>query len=116
MNVNKLKGALNTFAGKLESGVTEEELKELILQNDKPKYTDEEADEIIKALQTPKAEKVTGFDEYLVRRELVEGKTEFSRLKKLRSGVQITAEEADILNSGRKEGPTSIFNLFFAAE
>lgn len=116
MNVNKLKGALNTFAGKLENGVTPEELKDLILQNEKPKYTDEEADEIIEALQTPKAEKVTGFDEYMVQRNTVEGKTEFAKLRKLRSGVQITAEEAETLNSGRKEGPNTIFNLFFPAE
>lgn len=122
MNVKRKQAAVNKYAPMYISGVTVEELGNL-LADDEKQYTADEINEIRAAIvegQTEKApaEKQTKakteekkpimYEQW--RMELVNGKLE--KLKMLRSNVKITEEEADTLNAGA-ESPGAVNPIMY---
>lgn len=120
MKASERKAAVKEYAGKF---TTEEELI-AALQADEKGYSDEDIAELVplileaKAPETPKAKaekpkKSGGFDEWYC---LINSGGEYEKMKKLRSNVGISQEQANILNEGVLHGSNAHGSIYLPAE
>lgn len=115
MKKEELKKAVATYAPVFESdGV--EAAKEAMQADG---LADADIAKVIDALtpKPPKEEKPKGFDEWLCNcKKKEDGSIEVEKLKKVRSGVTITAEQADILNEVKFGNNPVPVSMYFPAE
>lgn len=124
MNAKRKKAALKVFS-ELPAETTKEEMKKIILA-DANGYTEDEANEIIEALESYKGEEEPGSEEESVSKapkkvhyqewdvKISNGKAE--KLKIKRPVVKISESEAEILNAGALQGGSQYAVMYYMPE